>query len=90
MVDFSANSKLIVFLLVAILSVDGLRFKQPAITASSDFLMVNVPARLTCNYLKYVSEKVREITWYAGYNGMEQKVLYYMYDNLFFEKFDHI
>ena len=47
---------------------------QEAITSSSDILMVGVPARLTCNYIKFQSEKIREITWYAGYNGMSRKV----------------
>ena len=73
------HSALIVLILVSIIAskdgvVDGLRMKQPAITSSSDILMVGVPARLTCNYIKYQSEKVREITWYAGYNGMSRKV----------------
>ena len=72
------NSALIILILVSIIAtkdgiVDGLRMKQPAITSSSDILMVGVPARLTCNYIKYQSEKVREITWYAGYNGMSRK-----------------
>ena len=73
------NSALIVLLLVAIIAtnneiVNALRMKAPAITSSSDILMVGVPARLTCNYIKYQSERVREITWYAGYNGMSRKV----------------
>ena len=76
------NSTLFRFLLVAIIvsnngGVDALRIGnngQEAITSSSDILMVGVPARLTCNYIKFQSEKVREITWYAGYNGMSRKV----------------
>ena len=76
------NAILLKFLLVAIISsnngaIDALRIGhngQEAITSSSDILMVGVPARLTCNYIKFQSEKVREITWYAGYNGMSRKV----------------
>ena len=73
------NSTLTLLLLVAIIAanneiVKALRMKDPAITSSSDILMVGVPARLTCNYIKYQSERVREITWYAGYNGMSRKV----------------
>jgi len=76
------HSALIVLILVSIIAtkdgiVDGLRMKQPAITSSSDILMVGVPARLTCNYIKYQSEKVREITWYAGYNGMSRKIFHH-------------
>ena len=73
------KSALTLLLLVAIIAVNNeivqaLRMKDPAITSSSDILMVGVPARLTCNYIKYQSERVREITWYAGYNGMSRKV----------------
>ena len=73
------NSALTLLLFVAIIAanneiVQALRMKDPAITSSSDILMVGVPARLTCNYIKYQSERVREITWYAGYNGMSRKV----------------
>jgi len=57
--------------------VQALRMKDPAITSSSDILMVGVPARLTCNYIKYQSERVREITWYAGYNGMSRKIFHH-------------
>ena len=78
--DFSAYSKLSILFLVAIIGarygpVEGLRMKPgPAVTSNMDFLMVGVPARLTCNYIAYRSETVREITWYAGYNGMSSKV----------------
>ena len=73
------NSALTLLLFIAIITanneiVQALRMKDPAITSSSDILMVGVPARLTCNYIKYQSERVREITWYAGYNGMSRKV----------------
>ena len=76
------NATLLKLLLVAIIAsnygvVNALRIGhngQEAITSSSDILMVGVPARLTCNYIKFQSEKVREITWYAGYNGMSRKV----------------
>lgn len=78
--DVSAFSKVAIIAFVAIISnhngvVNGLRMKPTAITSSSDILMVGVPARLTCNYIKYQSEKIREITWYAGYNGMSRKVI---------------
>jgi len=80
--DISAFSKLAFILFFAILAnqqgiVEGLRMKPVAITSSSDILMVGVPARLTCNYIKYQSEKIREITWYAGYNGMSRKIYHH-------------
>jgi len=76
------NSALTLLLFVAIIAanneiVQALRMKDPAITSSSDILMVGVPARLTCNYIKYQSERVREITWYAGYNGMSRKIFHH-------------
>jgi len=76
------NSALTLLLLVGIIAannemVQALRMKDPAITSSSDILMVGVPARLTCNYIKYQSERVREITWYAGYNGMSRKIFHH-------------
>ena len=55
--------------------VDALRLRDPAVITNSDILMVGQPARLTCNYLKASSEKVREIIWYAGYAGINSKVL---------------
>ena len=82
--DHSSISKIAVILFLVIYNeklggVEGLRMKQPSVTSSSDVLMVGVPARLTCNYIKYQSERIREITWYAGYNGMSRKVRVYLY-----------
>lgn len=78
--DFSILSKLAIILFFTTIFanqhgiVQGLRMKPTSVTSSSDILMVGVPARLTCNYIKYQSEKIREVTWYAGYNGMSRKV----------------
>ena len=74
--DYSASTLLLVVAIIIANNeiVQALRMKDPAITSSSDILMVGVPARLTCNYIKYQSERVREITWFAGYNGMSRKV----------------
>ena len=73
--DYSASTLLLVVAIIIANNeiVQALRMKDPAITSSSDILMVGVPARLTCNYIKYQSERVREITWFAGYNGMSRK-----------------
>ena len=81
--DLSSISKITMMLFLVIYNeqltgVEGLRMKQPSVTSSSDVLMVGVPARLTCNYIKYQSERIREITWYAGYNGMSRKVRVYL------------
>ena len=82
--DHSSLSKITIILFLVLYNeklggVECLRMKQPSVTSSSDVLMVGVPARLTCNYIKYQSEKIREITWYAGYNGMSRKVPVYIY-----------
>ena len=36
--------------------------------------VVGRPTKLTCNYVKFRTEAVREIAWYAGYNGINTKV----------------
>lgn len=77
--DYSASTLLLVVAIIIANNeiVQALRMKDPAITSSSDILMVGVPARLTCNYIKYQSERVREITWFAGYNGMSRKIFHH-------------
>ena len=55
-------------------NVEAIRMKSPAIKLNSDILMVGVPARLTCNYVRMRSEDIRDITWYAGYGGISMKV----------------
>ncbi len=56
-----------------------------SIPRRGDFLNINFafspitqvigrPAKLTCNYVKFRTESVREITWFAGYNGINTKV----------------
>ena len=46
---------------------EGFRFAHFPITIDTDFLIVGKPSTVTCNYVKKRVEKVREITWFAGY-----------------------
>ncbi len=55
-------------------TVSALRFDTEPVTADTGVLTVNNPSKLTCNYVKFSTENVREIVWYAGYNGMKTKV----------------
>jgi len=78
--NISLCLKLFIVFMVAITggeygSVKALQMKNPAITAGSDILAVGVPVKLTCNYFKFMTEKIRKITWYAGYDGMSSKIL---------------
>ena len=55
------------------------------------FQIVGRPAKLTCNYVKFRTESVREIAWFAGYNGINTKVhisnsLSYSWDGVAFSK----
>jgi|ERR1712029_776567 len=61
----------------AISVTDGLRFGPFPVTVDSQVLFVGRPSTLTCNYSKYRSEKVREITWFAGYDGIKMKFFNY-------------
>jgi hypothetical protein len=42
--------------------------------------------RLTCNYVKYRTEAVREISWYVGYSGFSTKIFTYRYRKEIFIK----
>ena len=74
MADYNFYLKLIV-VLFAIYNggnhgnVEALRMKRPPIKLNADVLMVRAPVKLTCNYVKALSEDIRDITWYAGYSG---------------------
>ena len=65
--------KFIIFLSFC-LCANSLRFSTPAITVDSDAIIVNRPAKLTCNYVKFRTESVRGIGWYLSYEGFRSKV----------------
>jgi hypothetical protein len=52
----------------------SLRFGPKSVSVDTEVLIVGRPARLTCNYVKYRTENVRDIRWYAGYTGFRTKV----------------
>jgi hypothetical protein len=54
--------------------VEALRFAPSPITVDTEVILINRPATLTCNYVKFKTESVREITWYAAYEGFRSKV----------------
>ena len=53
----------------------ALRFSHVPITVDSDVILVNKPAELTCNYVKFRTETVREINWFISYQGFSAKVI---------------
>jgi len=55
----------------------ALRFSHVPITVDSDVILVNKPAELTCNYVKFRTETVREINWFISYQGFSAKVFTY-------------
>ena len=55
----------------------SLRFAHNPVSVDSEVLIVGRPARLTCNFVKYRTESVREITWYLGYAGFNTKIFHY-------------
>jgi len=55
----------------------GLRFSHVPITVESDVILVNKPTELTCNYVKFRTETVREINWFISYQGFSAKVFTY-------------
>ncbi|XP_059091785.1 uncharacterized protein LOC131887243 [Tigriopus californicus] len=65
------------FLLCLSPSTFGLRFAHEPVTVDTDVLIVGKPARLTCNFVKYRTESVREITWFLGYSGFRTKIFGY-------------
>merc|ERR1711936_415445 len=65
-------------LLVSIFGLSlGLRFSHVPITVESDVILINKPTELTCNYVKFRTETVREINWYMSYQGFSAKVFTY-------------
>ena len=51
-------------------------FKFTPITVAPDpeTILLNKPVELTCNYVKFQSENVREITWYITADDYKHKV----------------
>ena len=66
-----------ILILIAANSALALRFAHFPVTVDTDVLVVGKPSKLTCNYVKFRIESVREITWFAGYNGMKMKIFSY-------------
>ena len=56
----------------------GLRFTSEPVTVDSKVLMVGRPARLTCNFVKYRTENVREIKWFVAYTGFRSEIFRYI------------
>ena len=52
----------------------ALRFSHVPITVDSDVILINKPAELSCNYVKFRTETVREINWFITYQGFSAKV----------------
>ncbi len=59
------------------LTATALRFGHNPVTVDTVVLMAGRPSRLKCNYVKYRTESVREIKWYAGYTGFKSKIFEY-------------
>jgi len=55
----------------------ALRFSHVPIEVDSDVILVNKPAELKCNYVKFRTETVREINWFISYPGFSAKVFTY-------------
>ena len=56
---------------------EGLRFGHNPVTVDTEALIVGKPAKLTCNFVKYRTESVREISWFLGYSGFNTKIFSY-------------
>ena len=52
----------------------ALRFSHVPVEVDSDVILVNKPAELKCNYVKFRTETVREINWFISYPGFSAKV----------------
>ncbi len=57
--------------------VSGLKFGPNPVSVDTEVLVVGQPARLTCNFVKYRTEAVREVDWFAGYSGFRTRVFHY-------------
>ena len=67
--------KIIIFCLCSTTLTLALRFDiNDPITVDTDVILVGKPAILKCNYMKFRTENVREISWYIAYDGFKSKV----------------
>ena len=73
----AATFLLLLLLLSAPEPTSALRFSHNPISVDTDVLVVGRPSTLTCNYVKFRIETIREISWFFGYNGMKMKVFNY-------------
>ena len=55
----------------------ALRFDMNPITVDSEVIVVGRPTKLTCNYAKFRTESVREITWFIGYGSIRTQMFKY-------------
>ena len=71
--------KIIIFCLCSTTLTLALRFDiNDPITVDTDVILVGKPAILKCNYMKFRTENVREISWYIAYDGFKSKVSTYL------------
>ncbi len=69
--------KLLLILLASVFpSAQGLRFGPSPVSVDSVVLIVNRPATLTCHYVKYRTESIREIDWFVAYSGFRTKIFH--------------
>ena len=67
--------EILIFCLCSTTLTLALRFDiNDPITVDTDVILVGKPAILKCNYMKFRTENVREITWYIAYDGFKSKV----------------
>ncbi len=64
-------------LLLLACSTAALKFGPTAVTVDTEVLIVGRQATLTCNYVKFRTETVREIDWFAGYSGFRTRIFHY-------------
>jgi len=71
--------KIIIFCLCSTTLTLALRFDiNDPITVDTDVILVGKPAILKCNYMKFRTENVREISWYIAYDGFKSKIFNYL------------
>ena len=68
---------LLLLIWLSVVSVSSLKFGPRPVSVDTEVLIVGRPATLTCNYVKYRTETVREVDWYVGYSGFRTRVFHF-------------
>lgn len=68
---------LLAFLAASPPSAAALKFGPTPVSVDTEVLIVGRPARLTCNFVKYRTETVREVDWFVAYSGFRAKVFHF-------------